>query len=75
MALEYSQDGPCGLAHYTKDTAPTTFRYHYDIWQYSSTGTVDGIEGNVDLNLCMTDRFGRFNSSDGMPDDWWMWPA
>lgn len=75
LALEYLQDYPFWLAHYTKDTAPTTFRYHYDIWQYSSTGTVDGIEGNVDLNLCMTDRFGRFNSSDGMPDDWWMWPA
>ena len=72
LALEYLQDYPFWLAHYTKDTAPTTFRYHYDIWQYSSTGTVDGIEGNVDLNICMSDRFG---DSDGMPDDWWMWPV
>ncbi len=24
---------------------------HYDAWQYSSKGHVDGIEGNVDLNL------------------------
>lgn len=24
----------------------------YDIWQYSSTGKVDGISGNVDVNIC-----------------------
>ncbi len=28
-----------------------TFRYHFDMWQYSDQGEVDGIEGNVDLNL------------------------
>ena len=28
-----------------------SFAYHFDLWQYSATGTVDGIEGNVDLNL------------------------
>ncbi|MBR5430177.1 MAG: S-layer homology domain-containing protein [Firmicutes bacterium] len=27
------------------------FFYHYDIWQYTSSGQVDGIEGNVDMNL------------------------
>ena len=27
------------------------FYYHFDLWQYSHTGTVAGIEGNVDLNL------------------------
>lgn len=27
----------------------------YDVWQYSSTGRVDGISGNVDMNLCYTD--------------------
>lgn len=26
------------------------FKYKYDIWQYSSTGKVNGINGNVDLN-------------------------
>ena len=26
--------------------------YNYMIWQYSCTGSVDGIEGNVDLNIC-----------------------
>lgn len=28
-----------------------SFAYHFDLWQYSATGTVDGIEGDVDLNL------------------------
>ena len=72
ILLEYLQDYPFWLAHYTKETAPTSFRYHYDMWQYTSTGAVDGIEGNVDLNICLTDLSSR---SDGMPDDWWMWPA
>lgn len=27
----------------------------YDIWQYSSTGSVKGIEGNVDMNICYRD--------------------
>lgn len=32
------------------DTEPT-YTIKYGIWQYSSTGTVDGIKGDVDLNL------------------------
>ncbi|MCI9156900.1 MAG: hypothetical protein HFF44_08195 [Lawsonibacter sp.] len=27
------------------------FYYHFDLWQYSHTGTVAGIEGSVDLDL------------------------
>lgn len=26
--------------------------YNYMMWQYSCTGTVDGIDGDVDLNIC-----------------------
>ena len=26
----------------------------YDMWQYTSTGSVPGIKGNVDLNICYT---------------------
>nr|WP_027871827.1 glycoside hydrolase family 25 protein [[Eubacterium] cellulosolvens] len=33
------------------DTPQTT--YDFSIWQYSNTGTVDGISGNVDLNIEM----------------------
>ena len=36
------------LAEY--DTKPD-FYYHFDLWQYSHTGQVAGIEGNVDLDL------------------------
>lgn len=70
LELEYLQDYPdFWLAHYTRDTAPTSFRYRYDIWQYSSSGRVDGIEGNVDLNIALT----KYGSSD-LPDDWWKYP-
>ena len=29
------------------------FAYDFQIWQYSSTGSVPGIKGNVDLNIAM----------------------
>jgi GH25 family lysozyme M1 (1,4-beta-N-acetylmuramidase) len=31
------------------------FPYEFAIWQYSSTGSVDGIDGDVDMNVCMKD--------------------
>ncbi len=55
LDLEQFLDWPFWLANYTEDWEATSFRYHYEIWQYASDGTVDGIEGNVDLNLCLTD--------------------
>lgn len=36
------------LAEY--DAAPD-FYYHFDLWQYTHTGRVDGIQGDVDLDL------------------------
>ncbi|MCR5278966.1 MAG: glycoside hydrolase family 25 protein [Lachnospiraceae bacterium] len=30
---------------------PLYFPYEYDIWQYTDTGHIDGISGNVDLNV------------------------
>lgn len=36
------------LAHYT---SMSSFEYDYAMWQYSSTGRVDGINTNVDLNI------------------------
>lgn len=47
-----------GLDRFTKWVAkysnekPSGISGTYDIWQYSSTGSVPGINGNVDLNLC-----------------------
>ncbi len=29
--------------------------YKFDMWQYSKSGTIDGVEGTVDLNLSFTD--------------------
>ena len=40
------------LASYS---ATPDFQYHFDVWQYSAEGTVDGIDGAVDLNLSFTD--------------------
>lgn len=37
------------LAQYYKEV---TYKGEYDIWQYSHTGKVDGINGNVDMNFC-----------------------
>ena len=34
---------------------PDYYPYKYSIWQYSSKGKVDGIDGDVDLNICMRD--------------------
>ena len=37
------------LAHYTSET---DYKYSYTTWQYTSSGTVNGIVGNVDRNYC-----------------------
>lgn len=39
------------LANYTTNT---TYEGSFDFWQYSSTGKVDGINGNVDMNFHYT---------------------
>lgn len=31
-----------------------TFYYEFSMWQYSCTGRVDGIDSDVDLNICFT---------------------
>ena len=46
-------DYPMWLAHYTSDWAMSYYPYYYDMWQYTSSGSVPGIEGNVDLNVMM----------------------
>jgi len=67
--LELAQllDWPFWLAHYTDEWSATSFRYHFAIWQYTSKGVVDGIQGDVDLDLCLTDFGGmkRLGSAEG----------
>lgn len=43
----------CWVAHY--GVSKTTYKGQYGIWQKSSTGKVEGIDGNVDLNECYID--------------------
>ena len=40
------------VAHYTNSAEkPTNYKYHYEIWQYTSAGQVMGIQTGVDLNI------------------------
>ena len=40
------------LAHYTNDPSKKSdYKYNYGIWQYTSSGSVPGIGGRVDLNV------------------------
>lgn len=36
-------------------TQLTAYSGNYNIWQYSSAGAIDGIDGNVDVNYCYKD--------------------
>ena len=35
--------------------SPLYYPYRFDVWQFTSSGTVKGIDGNVDLDICITD--------------------
>ncbi len=52
LDMEQLEDYDKWFAYYDN---PLYFPYAFEIWQYSSTGSVDGIDGNVDLNVCMKD--------------------
>lgn len=52
LDLEQLEDYEKWFAYY--DT-PVYFPYAFSIWQYSSKGSIDGIEGDVDLNVCLKD--------------------
>lgn len=48
MFLEELTEYPFWLAMYESEM---DYPYKIDMWQYTNTGTVPGIDGNVDLNL------------------------
>lgn len=52
LDMEQLEDYEKWFAYYNEQVY---FPYEFGIWQYSSTGNVDGIEGDVDLNVCMKD--------------------
>ena len=66
LELERLMEWPFWLAHYTPDWQPTSFRYHFDIWQYTQEGSVPGIEGDVDLDLSLRD-FSAGERTEGTP--------
>lgn len=41
------------LADYREMPEQDQMYYHYAIWQYSDEGTVPGVEGTVDMDLCL----------------------
>lgn len=62
-----------GLDQYTKwvakysDEKPVGISGTYDIWQYSSKGSVPGINGNVDMNICYRDFPKEIKGSEVLP--------
>ena len=41
------------LAHYTNSAnEQSDYKYHYEMWQYTSSGRISGITGAVDINIC-----------------------
>ena len=69
--LDMSQlsDYDIWLAHYTGATQdnplykPSNYEGEYIMWQYSSTGDVNGILGNVDMNITMPSTHAVVGSS------------
>lgn len=54
------------VARYS-DQKPEGISGSYDIWQYSSTGSVPGISGNVDMNICYRDFPAEINQVSATP--------
>ncbi len=52
LELDLLDDNPLWLASYRNNP---TYYYYFDIWQYTDSGSINGIEGPVDLNLMLND--------------------
>lgn len=44
-------DFPVWMAHYTNNVEPSSYKGKYKYWQACSDGKIDGINGNVDINI------------------------
>lgn len=53
LDLSKLKDYPFWLAQYT---SKPTFYYNFVMWQYTGEGTVPGISGNTDLNICFVPK-------------------
>ena len=52
LDMEQLEDYDKWFAYYN---TPVYFPYEFSIWQYTSEGSISGIKGNVDMNVCMKD--------------------
>lgn len=52
LDMDQLEDYKKWFAYYS---TPLYFPYEFDVWQYSSKGSVNGIKADVDLNICMSD--------------------
>ena len=50
------------LAEYNE---PATYYYNYQMWQYASDGSVPGVQGDVDVNIC----FKNYHSDTKEPEE------
>lgn len=51
VAFDWELDGDYDSVRWTYGDDLPNFRYHYDMWQYSSRCYVDGISGQVDVDI------------------------
>lgn len=54
---------PIWLANYTTNGTATTYPGNYCMWQYSSSGKVDGLSGSIDINYVFNNGQGGFNAA------------
>ena len=48
---ENKKEFPVWLAHYTKDAKTSSYKGKYQIWQLCNNGHIDGINGDVDIDV------------------------
>lgn len=49
------------FAEYKNGHHEPSYPYDFQMWQYASDGIVNGIDGEVDLNICFLNSYGRTN--------------
>ena len=65
---KFSGDNVIWLAEYRNEDEPT-YGGTYGLWQYTSSGRINGIEGRVDFNLCYWDFSDESDASDEAEDE------
>ena len=65
----FSGDNVIWLAEYRNEDEPT-YGGTYGLWQYTSSGRINGIEGRVDFNLCYWDFGNDTDTSEAAEDEY-----